>query len=418
MNKILIIGRGGREHALAWKFAQSPQVEKVFVTPGNRGMEDVATVIDINEKDHESLVTFAKKENIALTVVGGEAPLVAGIVDHFAKAHLAIWGPTAAAAQIEGSKSFSKNLMKKYDIPTAAYEVFTDCAMACKYVDASKMPIVIKADGLAAGKGVAIVNSAEEAKETLKEMMENAKFGEASRKVVIEEFLEGEEFSFMAFVVGEKVLPMELSRDHKRAYDNDEGPNTGGMGAYSPVPLIDDETIEKAFTQVLNKTAKAMVEEGCPFTGFLYGGLIATADGPKTIEFNARFGDPEAEVLLPRLENDLFEVIQTLLNGGTPLLKWSDDVAVGVMLAANGYPEAPKIGHTITGLDKLNPDTLVFHCGTAFKDGEYVTNGGRVLIIVKTAKDFSQARKEVYDEIAKIECNGMFFRKDIGGILK
>lgn len=415
MNKVLVIGKGGREHALAWKFAQSSQVEKVYVAPGNKGMEDIATLVNIKETDLEGLVKFAKEENIALTVVGAELPLVSGIVDYFKKNNLQIWGPTSAAAQIEGSKSFSKNLMKKYNISTAAYEVFTNYEEACKYVETAPMPTVIKADGLAAGKGVAIVSTLNEAKATLKEMMKDAKFGEASRKVVVEEFLEGEEFSFMTFVMGKKVLPMELSRDHKRAYDNDQGPNTGGMGAYSPVPLIDDEMIKTAFEQVLQKAAKAMVDEGYPFTGFLYGGLIATANGPKTIEFNARFGDPEAEVLLPRLESDLFEVIQTMLDGGTPVLKWSEDVAVGVILAAKGYPESPETGHIIKGLDSLNPDTLVFHCGTAFKDGNYATSGGRVLIIVKKAKDFSQARKEVYAEIDKIQCDGLFYRKDIGG---
>lgn len=412
MNKVLVIGKGGREHALAWKLAQSASVEKVFVSPGNKGMEDIATVVDIAELDFDNLISFAKKENISLTIVGPEVPLVAGIVDKFEEKGLAVWGPSKKAAQIEGSKTFAKNLMKKYNIPTAAYEVFTNCDKACEYVETSQMPIVIKADGLAAGKGVAIVNSPAEAKAVLKEMMENKKFGESSTKVVIEEFLDGEEFSFMAFVVGEKVYPMELSRDHKRAYDNNQGPNTGGMGAYSPVPLIDSAMVKESLENIMEKTAKAMVAEGCPFTGFLYGGLIATKNGAKTIEFNARFGDPEAEVLLPRLESDLYEVIQTLLNGGSPNLKWSNDVSIGVILAAEGYPESPETGFVISGLDDVN--ALTFHCGTAYKNGEYVTNGGRVLLIVKKAKDFTQAGKEVYAEIEKVKCDKMFYRRDIG----
>ena len=413
MNKVLVIGKGGREHALAWKFAQSPQVEKVYVAPGNKGMEDVATLVDIKETDFKNLADFAKNENIALTVVGAELPLVEGIADYFAKNNLRIWGPTAAAAQIEGSKSFSKNLMKKYNIPTAAYEIFTDYKKACKYVETAPMPTVIKADGLAAGKGVAIVNTPEEAKATLKEMMEDAKFGEASRKVVIEEFLEGEEFSFMTFVSGKKVLPMELSRDHKRAYDNDQGPNTGGMGAYSPMPKIDQATIDESVQAVLKKAAAAMVAEGRPFTGFLYGGLMATASGPSVIEFNARFGDPEAEVLLPRLESDLYEVLQTILDGGSPQLKWSNDVAVGVILASTGYPEAPDTGHKITGMDALSPGTLLFHCGTKHDGSDYYTAGGRVLIIVKKAADFATAKREVYEEVAKIKCDRIFYRRDI-----
>lgn len=413
MNKVLIIGKGGREHALAWKIAQSPKVSKVFVAPGNKGMEDVATTVNIKETDFKALIEFAKKENINLTIAGPEAPLVKGLADEFVKNNLPIWGPSSKAAQIEGSKTFAKDLMKKYNIPTAAYEVFTSYDNACKYVETCPMPTVIKADGLAAGKGVAIVNTIEEAKTALKEMMEDKKFGDAGGKVVIEEFLEGEEFSFMTFVNGETVIPMELSRDHKRAHDNDEGPNTGGMGAYTPVPQINNETVILSLEQILKKTALAMVKEGCNFTGFLYGGLINTKNGPKTIEFNARFGDPEAEVLLPRLENDLFDVITTMLNGGTPELKWSKDVAVGVILAAKGYPEAPQTGRPITGLEDIDKNTLVFHCGTAYQNNNYVTAGGRVLIVVKKANDFTVARKDVYNEIEKIKCDGLFYRKDI-----
>jgi len=414
MSKVLVIGKGGREHALAWKLAQSPQVEKVYVAPGNAGMTSVATLIDIKETDFDALVNFAKNENIALTVIGPDQQVADGIVDCFQAANLAVWGPTAKAARIESSKSFAKNLFMKYNIPTAAYEVFTDYSKACQYVETAKMPIVLKADGLAAGKGVVITDSVDEAKTALQEMMQDSKFGNAGSTVVIEEFMQGEEFSFMAFVVGEKVYPMELTRDYKRAYDDDKGPNTGGMGQYSPVPLIDEATINEAIEQTLLRTAKAMVQEGCPFTGFLFGGLIATKDGVKVIEFNARFGDPEAEVLLPRLNGDLYEILQTLLKGGDPTFSWTKDAAVGVILASEGYPEAPVTGHKITGFKDLDAETLIFHCGTALsKDGEYVTNGGRVLMLVRKAKDIATARADVYKEVEKIKCSHMFYRKDI-----
>jgi len=413
MNKVMVVGKGGREHALAWKLSQSPQVEKVYVAPGNAGMANVATIVDIKETDFDALVNFAKKENVTLTVIGPDQQVADGIVDRFQTEGLTVWGPTAKAAHIESSKAFAKELFKKYNIPTATYEVFSCCADACKYVETAKMPIVLKADGLAAGKGVVITACVEEAKTVLKEMMENNKFGNAGDKVVIEEFLDGEEFSFMAFVVGEKVYPMELARDYKRACDNDNGANTGGMGGYSPAPLINTTTINEAIETTLVRTAKAMVQEGCPFTGFLFGGLIATKDGVKVIEFNARFGDPEAEVLLPRLQGDLYEILQTLLNGGEPKFSWTKDVSVGVILASEGYPEAPVTGHTITGFEQLEPETIVFHCGTALINGEYVTNGGRVLMLVRMAKDFETARADVYKEVEKIKCRHMFHRTDI-----
>ena len=409
MNNVLVVGRGGREHAIAWKLQQSPKVKKVYVAPGNKGMESVATLVNIDELDFEALVAFTKSENIALTIVGPEVPLAKGIVDYFNKEGLAVFGPNSAAAEIEASKSFSKTFMEKYDIPTAASKVFTDCQQACLYVKNLSTPIVIKSDGLAAGKGVAILNSVEEAIVTLKDMMENEKYGSASRKVVIEEFLNGEEYTFMAFVNGENVYPMELSRDYQKAYDGDKGPITGGMGAYSPAIKISKEETAAA-EDILNKCAKGLAKEGRPFTGFLYGGFIS---GPNVIEFNSRFGDPEAEVLLPRLESDLFEVIETLLKGEAPTLKWSSDVAVGVVLASTGYPEAPKTGYPISGLEDLKPDTLVFHCGTDYKDGAYITNGGRVLMVVRMAKSFAQARDEVYEEIAKIKCEELFWRTDI-----
>ncbi|MCL2285589.1 MAG: phosphoribosylamine--glycine ligase [Firmicutes bacterium] len=414
MNKVLVVGKGGREHALAWKLSQSPQVEKVYVAPGNAGMTNVAALVDIHETNFDGLVNFAKSENIALTVIGPDQQVADGIVDKFQAEGLTVWGPTAKAARIESSKSFAKELFKKYNIPTAAYEVFTDYTKACQYVETAKMPVVLKADGLAAGKGVVITDSVEDAKTALYEMMEDSKFGSAGNMVVIEEFLKGEEFSFMAFVVGENVYPMELARDYKRAYDGDKGPNTGGMGQYSPVPQISMATINEAIEMTLVRTAKAMVQEGCPFTGFLFGGLMATNDGVKVIEFNARFGDPEAEVLLPRLDGDLYEILQTLLHSGEPVFGWTNDAAVGVILASEGYPEAPVTGHVITGLEDMCAETLVFHCGTALNSsGQYVTNGGRVLMIVRKAKGFAAARAGVYREVEKIKCSHMFYRKDI-----
>jgi len=413
MNKILVVGKGGREHALAWKLAQSPQVSQVYVAPGNCGMADVATPIDIKETDFDALVEFAKAENISLTVIGPDQQVADGIVDRFQAEGLAVWGPTQKAARIESSKTFAKDLMKKYSIPTAAYEVFTNFDIALEYINSAKMPIVLKADGLAAGKGVVIAQTFEEAKTALQEMMQSKKFGAAGNSIVIEEFLTGEEFSFMAFVSGEKVYPMELSRDHKRAYDNDKGPNTGGMGAYSPVPQISTNIITESIINILEKTAQAMMQEGCPFTGFLYGGLMATADGVKVIEFNARFGDPEAEVLLPRLNGDLYEILQDILNSKEPVFSWTNDVTVGVMLASEGYPESPITGHEITGLENLDKDTLVFHCGTKKTNGMYVTNGGRVLMLVRKAKDFKTAHTDVYKEVEKIKCSHMFYRTDI-----
>jgi len=418
MNKVLVIGKGGREHALAWKLAQSPQVEKVYAAPGSAGMQNVATPVNISENDFDALVNFAKTEGISLTVIGPEQPAADGIVDRFKAENLPVWGPTAKAARIESSKFFSKNLFKKYGIPTAEYEVFTDYDKASQYVQAVKMPIVLKVDGLALGKGVVIATTIQEAQDALKDMMQAHKYGSTGSTVIIEEFLEGEEFTFMAFVMGEKVYPMELSQDYSRAHDGDTGPNTGGMGAYSPVPLVSNAAITDAIENALRKTAAAMVAEGCPFTGFLYGGLMATKDGIKVIEFNARFGDPECEILLPRLDGDLYEILQTLLNGGEPKFSWTSDVAVGVVLASQGYPDAPITGHGITGLDELDEKTLVFHSGTALKDGEYVTNGGRVLVVVRLAKDFATARKDVYGEVAKIKCSHMFCRSDIAARAK
>ncbi|GMR64169.1 MULTISPECIES: phosphoribosylamine--glycine ligase [Bacillus] len=410
---VLVIGRGGREHALAWKFAQSEKVEKVYVAPGNEGMRDVATPVDIDENDFDTLVLFAKENNVELTFVGPEIPLMNGIVDRFKEEGLRVFGPNKAAAVIEGSKAFTKELMKKYNIPTAAYETFTDYEEAVQYIEKVGAPIVIKADGLAAGKGVTVAMTLEEALQAVKEMLQDVKFGEASKKVVIEEFLDGQEFSLMAFVNGTTVHPMVIAQDHKRAFDGDKGPNTGGMGAYSPVPQIPESAVQEAIKTVLHPTAKAMIAENRSFTGILYAGLILTNDGPKVIEFNARFGDPETEVVLPRLENDLVDVCNAVLDESELTLQWSEEAVIGVVLASKGYPEAYKKGDIISGLDALQ-DVIVFHAGTAMKHGDFVTNGGRVLFVACKANSLQEAKDKVYKEIGKIESDGLFYRGDIG----
>ncbi|MCU4907689.1 phosphoribosylamine--glycine ligase [Bacillus paranthracis] len=410
---VLVIGRGGREHALAWKFAQSEKVEKVYVAPGNEGMRDVATPIDIDENDFDALVLFAKENHVELTFVGPEIPLMNGIVDRFKEEGLRVFGPNQAAAVIEGSKAFTKELMKKYNIPTAAYETFTDYEEAVQYIQKVGAPIVIKADGLAAGKGVTVAMTLEEALQATKEMLQDVKFGEASKKVVIEEFLDGQEFSLMAFVNGTTVHPMVIAQDHKRAFDGDKGPNTGGMGAYSPVPQISESAVQEAIETVLHPTAKAMIQENRSFTGILYAGLILTNDGPKVIEFNARFGDPETEVVLPRLENDLVDVCNAVLDESELTLQWSEESVIGVVLASKGYPEAYKKGEIIKGLDALQ-DVIVFHAGTAMKHGDFVTNGGRVLFVACKANSLQEAKDKVYKEIGKIESDGLFYRSDIG----
>ncbi|MGF9875542.1 phosphoribosylamine--glycine ligase [Bacillus tropicus] len=410
---VLVIGRGGREHALAWKFAQSEKVEKVYVAPGNEGMRDVATPVDIDENDFDALVLFAKENHVELTFVGPEIPLMNGIVDRFKEEGLRVFGPNKAAAVIEGSKAFTKELMEKYNIPTAAYETFTDYEEAVQYIQKVGAPIVIKADGLAAGKGVTVAMTLEEALQATKEMLQDVKFGEASKKVVIEEFLDGQEFSLMAFVNGKTVYPMVIAQDHKRAFDGDKGPNTGGMGAYSPVPQIPESAVEEAIKTVLHPTAKAMIQENRSFTGILYAGLILTNDGPKVIEFNARFGDPETEVVLPRLENDLVDVCNAILDESELTLQWSEEAVIGVVLASKGYPEAYKKGDIINGLDALQ-DVIVFHAGTAMKHGDFVTNGGRVLFVACKANSLQEAKDKVYKEISKIESDGLFYRSDIG----
>lgn len=413
--KVLVIGKGGREHAIAWKFAKSPSVSEVFIAPGNVGMQSIGNLVPIQESDTEALIDFAKKNGIDLTMVGPEVPLLNGIVDAFQAEGLQVFGPTKSAALIEGSKGFAKDLMKKYGIPTAGYEIFTEYEDARAYIESKGAPIVLKADGLAAGKGVVVAMTEKEALDAVYEMMAESKFGEASSKLVVEEFLDGEEFSFMAFVNGEKVYPMVIAQDHKRAFEGDRGPNTGGMGAYSPVPQIPESVVEEALQTVLLPTAKAMVNEGRPFVGILYAGLILTKQGPKVIEFNARFGDPETQVVLPRLESDLGEVLIGVLRGEELKLKWSEKSVVGVVMASKGYPEAYENGAVIEGLEQVEEQGtgFVFHAGTEEREGKLVTNGGRVLLVAAQSDSLEKAQKAAYEELQKVKSDNLFYRSDI-----
>lgn len=408
--KILVVGRGGREHAIAWKAAQSALVSTVFVAPGNDGMRQDFECVAIDEKDNNGLVRFAQENHIDLVIIGPEAALVNGLANELTNNGIPVFGPTAEAAIIEGSKQFAKDLMLKYNVPTARYATFNDYEQASAYVQQQGAPIVIKYDGLAAGKGVVVAQTIEEADNALKDMLLDAKFGEG--KVVIEEFLTGEEFSLMALVNGEQVVPLTIAQDHKRAYDNDLGPNTGGMGAYSPVPFISEDTINTAVKTIMEPVAKAMVNEGVPFTGILYGGLILTAECPKVIEFNARFGDPETEVVLPRMKSDLITHMLDVLNHRDTQIEWSNEACLGVVLASKGYPGSSPKGATINGIDTCNH--LLFHSGTAHKDGCWQTNGGRVLFVVGKGNTIEEAQKDAYEGVKQINSDSLFHRTDIG----
>lgn len=414
---VLVIGSGGREHALVWKLSQSPLVHKIYCAPGNGGIAGLATCVPIPQNDLEGLKDFALREKIDVTVVGPEEPLLLGIVDLFQKAGLKIYGPEREAALIEGSKSFAKDLMKRYGIPTAKYEEFSDFEGAWQYVEQQGVPIVIKADGLAAGKGVVVARTMEEARLALEEMLLKGSFGSAGEKVVIEEFLEGEELTLLSFVDGETVLPMEAAQDHKAAFDGDQGPNTGGMGCYSPVPQIRNEEIQRAVKEIIQPIANALVRERKPFRGVLYTGLMMTTSGPKVIEFNARFGDPEAQVILPRLKTDLMEIILATLEGRlhTIRLEWSPSACLTVIMASPGYPGKYPKGLPITGLDHVDTGIHVFHAGTSLEaDGVYRTTGGRVLAVTATGSSISSAKERAYEGIRNIHFEGAHFRKDIG----
>ncbi|MEI5907364.1 phosphoribosylamine--glycine ligase [Bacillus spongiae] len=411
---ILVVGRGGREHAICQKLSVSESVNNVFCAPGNDGMKGDATLVSIDEMNFSALVEFVEKEKIDFTIVGPENPLLAGIVDYFQERKLAIFGPTKKAAEIEGSKAFAKQLMSKYHIPTATFATFTDLQAAKDYVEQQGVPIVIKADGLAAGKGVVIPHTLEEAYRTLEEMLVHKRFGEASTKVVIEEFLEGEEYSLMSFVNGDKIYPLAIAQDHKRAFDGDQGPNTGGMGAYSPVPHIGEDVIDRTLASIVKPVAEAMISENRSFTGILYAGLILTTEGPKVIEFNARFGDPETQVVLPRLQNDLAQVIQGVLAREEVSMEWDENVMLGVVLAAKGYPNAYEKGLVIEGVSSISEDAYVFHAGTKLKDGQFLSNGGRVLLVGAKNTTINQARKAVYQELEQVSTDAFFYRNDIG----
>ncbi|RKP48735.1 phosphoribosylamine--glycine ligase [Cohnella endophytica] len=414
--KVLVIGRGGREHAIIWALKKSAKIKQIYCAPGNAGTAQLAENVDIGELEFQRLVGFARDNAIDLVVVGPDDPLAAGIVDEFEAASIPVYGPRKNAAEIEGSKIFMKDLLRKYEIPTAKYETFTDYEVASAYLKQQSLPIVIKADGLAAGKGVTVAFTREEADKALAETMVDKSFGAAGDKVVIEEFLEGQEMSILAFVDGETVKPMSPAQDHKQVFDNDKGPNTGGMGTYSPLPHIAQSIIDEAIETIIKPTARAMVSEGRPFRGVLFAGLMITKDGPKTIEFNARFGDPETQVVLPRLETDLLEIFLASIDGTLEQIemKWSDEAAVCVVLASEGYPGSYPKGLPISGLDEVQvPGALVFHAGTALKDGQVVTNGGRVLGIVGRGAGIAEARTNAYNAAADIVFQGKQNRTDI-----
>ena len=418
--KVLIVGSGGREHAIAWKVAQSKKVDKIYCAPGNAGISEVAECVPIGAMEFDKLVAFAKEKEIDLTVIGMDDPLVGGIVDVFEKEGLRVFGPRKNAAILEGSKAFSKDLMKKYNIPTAAYETFTDPEKALEYLETAKMPIVLKADGLALGKGVLICQTLEEAKEGVKTLMMDKKFGSAGDEIVIEEFMTGREVSVLSFVDGNIVKIMSSAQDHKRAKDGDQGLNTGGMGNFSPSPFYTKEVDEFCKKYIYQPTVDAMKAEGRPFKGVIFFGLMLTPDGPKVLEYNARFGDPEAQVVLPRLENDIVDVFEACIDGTLDQvdLKFDNDRAtVCVILASDGYPVEYKKGFPIAGLEKFKgkDDYYVFHSGTKFNEnGQIVTNGGRVLGVTATGKDLKEARKKAYEATEWISFENKYMRHDIG----
>ncbi|EKO3707961.1 phosphoribosylamine--glycine ligase [Vibrio metschnikovii] len=418
--QVLVIGSGGREHALGWKVAQNPQVETVFVAPGNAGtaLEPKLENVNIAVEDIAGLVAFAQQKNIALTIVGPEIPLVLGVVDAFRDAGLAIFGPTQAAAQLEGSKAFTKDFLARHNIPTAAYANFTEIEPALAYVREQGAPIVVKADGLAAGKGVIVAMTLQEAEDAIQDMLADNSFGEAGSRVVIEEFLDGEEASFIVMVDGENVLPMATSQDHKRVGDADTGPNTGGMGAYSPAPVVTQDVHDRVMREVIYPTVRGMAAEGNPYTGFLYAGLMIDAQGtPKVIEYNCRFGDPETQPIMMRLQSDLVELCLAALDGKLDQVEsiWDPRASIGIVLAAGGYPADYRKGDVISGLPTQEvAGEKVFHAGTSDQSGAVVTNGGRVLCATALGKSVSQAQQRAYQLAQQIEWQGMFYRHDIG----
>ena len=417
--KVLVVGSGGREHALAWKFAQSERVETVFVAPGNAGsaLEQGVQNIEIGSTDVEGLVNFAGREGIGITVIGPEGPLDMGIVDRFREAGLYCLGPTKTASKLEGSKGFAKEFMHRFNIPTGRYQIFSDLADAKEYVRIQGAPIVIKADGLAAGKGVVVALSEDQAMLALEQIMSEGRVGEAGQTVVIEEFLEGEEASFICICDGKTAIPFASSQDHKARDEGDLGPNTGGMGAYSPAPVVTSEIHQAVMTNIIKPTIDGMAAEGAPFVGFLYAGLMIDSLGQaRVVEYNCRFGDPEAQAIMMRLDSDFLEVCERALSGKLEgyALSFDQKTSLGVVLAAKGYPDQYEKGLPISGLSSQVTDTKVFHAGTAVKDKKVVTNGGRVLCVASLGEDIMEARTKAYERIGLLDWDGMFFRKDIG----
>ena len=408
--KVLVVGGGGRCHAIVKALKRSPRVDKIYCAPGNAGIAEDAECLAIGVEDVDAIVNFVKSNGIDMTVVGPEAALAAGLVNALEAEGLKAFGPTKEAARIESSKEFAKQIMAKYNVPTAAYEAFDDFDKALEYVKSRPLPAVIKYDGLAAGKGVVVAMTYEEVEAALRDMLLDESFGKG--RVVVEDFLDGPEFSFMCVVSGNKVYPLAMAQDHKRAYDGDKGPNTGGMGAYSPVPFVTDEIRKTALKEIIQRATDGLAAEGVPFKGVLYGGLILTKEGPEVIEFNARFGDPETEVVLPRLESDFYDLIEAAVEGRDCETRWSDDAYLGVVLASEGYPGSYKKGVEIKGLDKVNAE--VYHMGTKRDGQKILTAGGRVLMVVGKGKNLEEANAAAKAEIEKIECPSLFHRTDIG----
>ncbi len=416
---ILVLGSGGREHALAWKIAQDDQVAKVFVAPGNAGSatENKCENVALNILDNPAIIDFAKNNAVEMIIVGPEAPLVNGVVDACREAGVKVWGPTKFAAQLEGSKAFAKHFLKRHNIPTAFYDVFTEVDAAKAFVEKNGAPIVIKADGLAAGKGVIVAMTNQEAFDAIDDMLAGNKFGDAGSRVVIEEFLAGEEASFICMIDGDNILPMATSQDHKRIFEGDQGPNTGGMGAYSPAPVVTSDVFEKAMNEVMRPTVEGMKKDGHVYTGFLYAGLMIDEQGqPKVIEFNCRFGDPETQPIMMRLKSSLVDLVQAGLDGNLPAeAEWDERKTVGIVLASKGYPETSSNGDVISGLDTLMTDAKVFHAGTkANENGEIVTAGGRVLCVTALGNTIGEAQAKALELCEKVTFDGVQYRKDIG----
>ncbi len=413
--KVLLIGTGGREHALAWKLAQSPKLTKLFAAPGNPGMAENAELVALDVDDHEAVLAFCRSEAIDFVVVGPEAPLVAGIADRIRQAGIAVFGPSAAAAQLEGSKGFTKDICARYNIPTGAYQRFTDGAAAKAYVEAQGAPIVVKADGLAAGKGVTVAMTVEEALAAIDDCFDGA-FGAAGAEVVVEAYLDGEEASFFCLSDGKTALALATAQDHKRVGDGDTGPNTGGMGAYSPAPVMTQDMVERTMKEIIEPTIRGMAESGYPFTGVFFAGLMITAKGPELIEYNVRFGDPETQVLMMRLKSDLLKILYAAATGTLDEVKaeWSDDVALTVVMASKGYPAAYDKGTPIASLPPAGEGEKIFHAGTAMKDGALVATGGRVLNVTATGRTVAQAQANAYRLVDAVDWENGFCRRDIG----